>query len=194
MTPLPLPLLADEIVLKEDPSVLYVKEVLGAGYHLLGGRLWLTNFRLVHQDFPLGRLTVYPLSHLTQTTRENVRLAQKKFAIKGLYESWAHYEAALRLAFDNQGLEYFIPSDIESWVIAITQARQTAPELAYTQMPPLWASLAITPQESATAAKPASSTPNPFLIIGLIAFVFICLITTCLAVTFLLIIFSAGNS
>ncbi len=113
MSTFPLPLLEGETVLKTDENAYYIKNVLGAGYYVLHGKLWLTNARLVHQDFPLGRVTAYPLSHVTGAAREAVNVAEKQFEVKGVYTSWKNYDAALMVAFDNNGMDYFIPQDID---------------------------------------------------------------------------------
>lgn len=192
MSTFPLPLLENEAVLKEDDKALFIKNTLGIGYHVLYGKLWLTNARLVHQDFPLGRLTTYPLSRITRAVRESVDVAEKKFEIKGVYTSWKTYNTALSLTFDNSGLEYFIPQDIDGWAQAITQAISSAPVLEYTQTPPIRPSLASDPPNG-TKPKAGSSSRLIWILIGL-AILFICGISACVGVPFILGILSGGGS
>jgi hypothetical protein len=191
MSTFPLPVLEGEKILKEDDKALFIKNALGIGYNILYGKLWLTSARLVHQDFPLGRLTTYPLCHITQAVRESVNVAQKKFEIKGVYTSWTNFNVALSLTFDNGGLEYFIPQDIDGWAQAVTQAKSNAPTLEYTHTPPVRPSLAADPQTASPAAR--SSARLIWVFIGIV-FLFVCAVTACVAVPFVMAILGGGSS
>jgi hypothetical protein len=196
MSNFPLPLLEGETVLKQDEKALYIKSTLGIGYHILHGKLWLTNARLVHQDFPLSRITAYPLNHITTAERESVNVAEKKFEIKGVYTSWTSYNSALMVAFDNNGMDYFIPQDIDSWTQAITQAIRAAPALAYTQTPPLRPSLKSETQspDKPKAGSVGHNSKNLFGVIFAIVILFICGVTICVVIPFILALLRSGGS
>jgi hypothetical protein len=180
----PLPLFEGEVVLREDEPALYVKSAFGIGYNILHGRLWLTSARMVHQDFPLGRLTAYPLCRIVAAIGDSVGVAQKKFEIQGVYTSWTSYDRALSLEFDNGGLEYFIPQDVDGWAQAVSGAIPSAPALDYSQAPSLRPSLHVEPGPVG-AAKAAGGRSWLTGVLVAAVVVFLCGAAACVGLTVL---------
>lgn len=132
MSSLPIPLHADESLLKTDENAARVKnKALALMYNVIYGNLWLTTHRLIFESSPPGSLTSYPLSHIRNARSTEVKVSQRQ--PEG---SVRNYDAALHIEFDNGGKEYFIPRDVDEWVAAISDARVEAPELPFTQKPP----------------------------------------------------------
>jgi hypothetical protein len=128
MPNLPVSYLPGENIMREDAKAVHVKNnVLGLGYNLVYGALWLTSQRLIFQSLPLGNLIIYPLSHINNAIHVDVRISGDR------YNS---FDSAFYLEFDNGGQEYFIPQDISAWVVATLSVKASAPALPFTQTPP----------------------------------------------------------
>lgn len=127
----PLPLNAEETILNTDEKSVYVKNSL-LGYNVIFGTLWLTSQRLVFQSSFLGNSFAYPVKSISKALRAEVNIYYKT----SRYQSHT-YDAALYLEFDNGGREYFIPQDIAGFAQAILDVKVSAPNLPYTQTPPL---------------------------------------------------------
>ena len=132
MTNFPLPLHANETILKTDENAARVKNnALGIGYNVIYGTLWLTRDRMIFQSSVLGSLVSYPLSRMTKASRAEVSISQRQTQY-----SFKSYDAALHIEFDNGGKEYFIPQNIDDWPRAISDAKVAAPDMPFAQAPP----------------------------------------------------------
>jgi hypothetical protein len=76
MANFPLLLHANEAILKSDENAARVKNnVLGIGYNVIYGNLWLTTHRMLFQSSVLGSLVSYPLSRITRARRAEVSIS-----------------------------------------------------------------------------------------------------------------------
>jgi hypothetical protein len=177
MSNFPLPLNANETVLKSDEKAAHVKDNL-IGYNVIYGTLWLTSQRVIFQPALFGSALAYPLSHIGKAVRAEVSLSRRT----SQYSSQS-YDAALYVEFDNGGKLYFIPEDIQAWASALLEAKALAPNLPFTQMPPrrsaveegkrgLWIILGV---------------------MGAIILLFICMAITCFGLPLLLSMFSSSG-
>lgn len=133
----PVPLYPGETVLREDDQAIHVKNnPIGIGYNVIYGTLWLTSQRIIFQSFPLGNILTYPLSRITNAARAEISVSHRAVRTP-VYNRSAFFDAGLKLDFDNNGKEYFIPQDIAAWAQAILEAKAFAPALPYAQTPPL---------------------------------------------------------
>jgi hypothetical protein len=183
MSNLPVSYLPGESIVRAEEKVIHVKNnVLGLGYNLIYGTLWLTTQRIVFQSFPLGNLLTYPLSHIRNAAHVEVNVAQKVLSTP-IYNKYNSYNAALYLEFDDGGQEYFIPADLAGWAAAIMEAKTGAPALPFTQTPPsrsvvqegnrgLWVMLGI---------------------LGAIVLCFVCSVAACVGFPFLLALLDTGR-
>lgn len=162
----PLPMNPDESILRSEEKARRVKNsLLGIGYNVVHGTLWLTNQRIVFHSFLLGNITAYPLSHIGSAEALAVSITERT----SRYSSNT-FESALRLVFDNGGREYFITANIPEWAAAILETRITSPTLAYTQTPP-------------TISAVEQGSRGCWIMAGIFAgivLLFLCTSTTCL--------------
>ncbi len=174
----PLPLNPDETILRSEGKALCVKNsLLGIGYNVVYGTLWLTNQRIIFHSSALGSITAYPLSHISTAEALEVTIRQRT----GRYSSNT-FNSALRLGFDNGGKEYLIPDNIPEWAAAILEARITSPTLAYSQTPP-------------TTSAVEQGGRGCWIMAGIfagIALLFVCTTSACILLPFLLTMFG-GN-
>ena len=134
MTSFPLPLNANETILKTDEHAAHVKNnALGLGYNVIDGTLWLTDQRILFRSAVLGNMLSYPLSRVDNAARRDVSISQRQ----SQYSSQS-YDAALSIEFDNGGREYFLlpTGDLSDWAAEISRLKSTAPNLPFTQLPP----------------------------------------------------------
>ena len=134
MTNFPLPLNANETILKTDEHAAHVKNnALGLGYNVIYGTLWLTDQRILFRSAVLGSTLSYPLSRVANAARRQVSISQRQ----SQYAAQS-YDAALYIEFDNGGREYFLlPADeLSDWAAEISRLKSTAPNLPFTQLPP----------------------------------------------------------
>src|SRR5215211_3246349 len=73
MTTFPLPLNAEETILKTDDQAAHVKSGM-LGYNVIYGTLWLTDQRLVFRSALLATTLSYPLRRLAGAARHEVGL------------------------------------------------------------------------------------------------------------------------
>src|SRR5215207_4689098 len=130
MTTFPLPLNAEETILKTDDQAAHVKSGM-LGYNVIYGTLWLTDQRLVFRSALLASTLSYPLSRVASAVRQEVSLSQRQSPY-----SAQRYDAALYVEFEGGGKEYFLTDDLSAWAEAILSARSAAPDLPFTQIPP----------------------------------------------------------
>jgi len=131
MTTFPLPLNANETILKTDEHAAHVKNnALGLGYNVIYGTLWLTDQRILFRSAVLGNMLSYPLSRVANAARRQVSISQR--------QSQQSYDAALYVEFDNGGREYFLlpTGELSDWAAEISRLKSTAPNLPFTQLPP----------------------------------------------------------
>src|SRR6266498_1364698 len=177
MAKFPLPLNANETILKTDENSAHVKNnVLGIGYNVIYGRFWLTDQRIVFRSALLRSTLSYPLSRVAKAERVEVNISQRQSQY-----SFRNYDAALYIEFDNGGKEYFLTpaDDILDWVAAISSAKSMAPNLPFTQTPP-----------SRSAVEQGSRGLG--VIIGImvgIGLLFICTVFACVGMPLLLSLF-----
>ena len=175
MTTFPLPLNANETILKTDEHAAHVKNnSLGLGYNVIYGTLWLTDQRLVFRSAVLASTLSYPLSRVASAARTTVSLSQRQSG----YSSQS-YDAALYVEFDNGGQEYFLTEDLSAWAEAILSARSTAPDLAFTQAPP-------------TRSAVEQGSRGLWVIVGIMAgivLLFLCTVFVCVGLPALLAVF-----
>lgn len=177
MTTFPLPLNADETILKTDEHAAHVKNSpLGLGYNVIYGTLWLTDQRLVFRSAMLASTLSYPLSRVANAARKEVSLSQKQ----SQYSSQS-YDAALYVEFDNGGKEYFLTpaDDLSAWADAILSAKSAAPDLPFTQAPP-----------ARSAVEQGSR--GLWVIVGIMAgivLLFLCTVFACVGLPILLALF-----
>ena len=134
MTNFPLPVNANETILKTDEHAAHVKNnALGLGYNVIYGTLWLTDQRILFRSAVLGNTLSYPLSRVANAARRDVSISQRQ----SQYSSQS-YDAALYIEFDNGGREYFLlpTGDLSDWAAEISRLKSTAPNLPFTQLPP----------------------------------------------------------
>ncbi|MBI3150550.1 MAG: hypothetical protein HYZ21_00305 [Chloroflexi bacterium] len=171
MTNFPLPLNQDESILKTDSSAAHVRNAaLGMGYNVIYGMLWLTDQRLVFRSAILGNTLSYPLSRVAKAERVEVSLSRRQTQFSSQF-----YDAALRVEFDNVGREYFLTNEIADWAAAISNAKATAPNLPFTQMPP-------------TTSAVEQGARGLWVILGIMAgivLLFCCSVVACFGLSFL---------
>ncbi len=180
MADFPLAFHPNETILNSDGKAAHAKNSL-LGYNVIFGTLWLTSQRIVFQPSPFGGILAYPLSHIASASKADVHIYSTVSA--GGFASTTTYEAGLHVEFDNGGKEYFIPTEIDAWAAAIREAKSSAPDLPYTQMPP---------RRSAVE----EGKRGLWVILGIMAgiiFLFLCTALACLVLPFLLSL-SGGNS
>jgi len=134
MTNFPLPLNANETILKTDEHAAHVKNnALGLGYNVIYGTFWLTDERILFRSAVLGNILSYPLSRVANAARMEVSISQRQ----SQYSSQS-YDAALYVEFDNGGREYFLlpADDLSDWAAEISRLKSTAPNLPFTKLPP----------------------------------------------------------
>src|SRR5690242_18511220 len=108
MPTFPLPMNPDETILRSEAKAIRVKNsLLGIGYNVVYGTLWLTTQRIVFQSFVLNSITAYPLSHISSAEALDVTISERTS-----HYSSNSFNSALRLGFDNGGKEYFIPANV----------------------------------------------------------------------------------
>lgn len=177
MTQFPLPLNTNETILKTDEDTAHVRNnVLGIGYNVIYGRLWLTDQRIVFKSALLGSTLSYPLSRVAKAERVEVNISHRQSQY-----SFRNYDAALYIEFDNGGKEYFLTpaNDILDWAAAISNAKSTAPNLPFSQTPP-----------SRSAVEQGSRGLG--VIVGImvgIGLLFICTVLACVGLPLLLSMF-----
>src|SRR3954463_15501180 len=99
MPDFPLQANPDETILRSEEHAKHVKNsLLGIGYNVVYGTLWLTSQRIVFESFPLGNITAYPLAHVASAEAVPVNLSERT----GRYSANT-FSSALRLGFDNAG-------------------------------------------------------------------------------------------
>lgn len=125
--------LPGETVLREkDQVVHFANSPLGFGYNTIFGHLTLTNQRIVFKRLFSGKVTAYPLKHITGAS-----VVQKNAAVRDFRYAFQYSHQVLLVEFDNGGREYFLIKDEpETWAQAILSARGDAPSLPYVQIPP----------------------------------------------------------
>ena len=127
MSSFPIPLNSAETILRSEENCIFIKNSpLGVGYNLVYGTLWLTSQRVVFHAGFSGANEIYPLSRLANAASAEVNVARKNLDI-GIYQNYTSFNSGLRLDFDNNGLVYFIPKDIDSWAAAVLAAKGGAP-------------------------------------------------------------------
>ncbi len=175
MTTFPLPLNANETILKTDEHAAHVQNSpLGLGYNVIYGTLWLTDQRLVFRSALLASTLSYPLSRVADAARKEVSLSQKQTQ----YSSQS-YDAALSVEFDNGGKEYFLTEDLSAWAVAISSAKSAAPDLPFTQVAP-------------TRSAVEQGSRGLWVIVGImagIALLFLCTVFVCVGLPVLLALF-----
>lgn len=176
MPDFPLQTNPDETVFRSEEHAKHVKNsLLGIGYNVVYGTLWLTSQRFVFHSFPLGNITAYPLSHIASAEAVEVNITERLTRY-----SFNTFNSTLRLGFDNNGKEYFIPADSAAWAAAILEARAASPSLPYSQTPP-------------TISAVEQGNRGCWVIAGIFAAIVLCFVCSAagfLAFTFLL----ASNS
>ncbi len=180
MANFPLAFNTNETILNSDEKAAHAKNSL-LGYNVIFGTLWLTSQRIVFQSSLFGSILAYPLSHTVNASRADVHIYSKVSA--GDFTSTTTYDAGLHVEFDNGGKEYFIPKELDAWAAAIQEAKSTAPDLPYSQMPP---------RRSAVE----EGKRGLWVILGIMAgmvLLFFCIALACLCLPFVLSLLG-GNS
>ena len=173
MTTFPLPLNANETILKTDEHAAHVKNN-ALGYNVIYGTLWLTDQRLVFRSAVLASTLSYPLRRVSSAARKEVSISQRQTQY-----SARSYDAALYVEFDNGGKEYFLTDDLLAWAEAILNARSAAPDLPFTQMPP-------------TRSAVEQGSRGLWITIGILAgivLLFLCTVFVCVGLPILLSVF-----
>ena len=173
MSTFPLPLNANETILKTDEHAAHVKNNM-LGYNVIYGALWLTDQRLLFRSAMLASTLSYPLSRVANAARKEVSISQKQSQY-----SFRSFDAALYVEFDNGGKEYFLTDDLSAWAAAILSAKAAAPELLFSQLPP-------------TRSAVEQGSRGLWIIIGIMAgiiLLFLCTAFVCVGLPVLLSVF-----
>jgi len=180
MSTFPIPLNTNETILRSDEKANYAKNG-PIGYNVISGTLWLTSQRIVFQPSLFGGAVAYPLSHIVKASRSDQPIYKASPAGNFVFNTT--YKAGLHLEFDNGGMEYFIPEEIDAWAVAILEARSASPELPYSKIPP-----------THSAVEKGSRGMWVMLgVFGAIVLLFLCSVAACLGMTFILPLL-AGSS